>query len=142
MGGRRVQFSIYQQLPRINVKRFRGGLVFKAHRLVYHSPLGWRVIKKKKGDRAKHMLVDNGKFLHNCIVCLWYYWVYKCVMRISLLCVQVYYVYKCTMFISWIMCISVLCWKVELCVYVYYVYKLNYVYKCITFISWIMCISL
>ena len=31
-----------------NVKRFRGGLVFKAHRLVYHSTLGLRVIKKKK----------------------------------------------------------------------------------------------
>jgi len=30
------------------VNRFRGGLVFKAHRLVYHSTLGWRVIKKKK----------------------------------------------------------------------------------------------
>jgi len=31
-----------------DVKRFRGGLVFKAHRLVHHSTLGWRVIKKKK----------------------------------------------------------------------------------------------
>ena len=31
-----------------NVKRFRGGLVFKAHRLVYHSTLGLRVITKKK----------------------------------------------------------------------------------------------
>jgi len=30
------------------VKRFRGGLVFKAHRLVYHSTLGLRVIQKKK----------------------------------------------------------------------------------------------
>ena len=30
-----------------NVQRFRGGLVFKAHRLVYHSTLGLRVIKKK-----------------------------------------------------------------------------------------------
>ena len=29
-----------------NVNRFRGGLVFKAHRLVYHSTLGSRVIKK------------------------------------------------------------------------------------------------
>jgi len=29
------------------VKRFRGGLVFKAHRLLYHSTLGLRVIKKK-----------------------------------------------------------------------------------------------
>jgi len=28
------------------VQRFPGGLVFKAHRLVYHSTLGWRVIKK------------------------------------------------------------------------------------------------
>jgi len=27
-------------------------LVFKAHRLVYHSTLGWRVIKKKK--KKKH----------------------------------------------------------------------------------------
>ena len=32
----------------LNVQRFRGGLVFKAHRLVYHSTLGLRVIKKKK----------------------------------------------------------------------------------------------
>jgi len=29
-------------------KRFRGGLVFKAHRLLYHSTLGLRVIKKKR----------------------------------------------------------------------------------------------
>ena len=28
-------------------QKFRGGLEFKAHRLVYHSTLGWRVIKKK-----------------------------------------------------------------------------------------------
>ena len=35
------------------MKRFRGGLVFKAHRLVYHPTLGLRVIKqkKKKGGR-------------------------------------------------------------------------------------------
>ena len=30
------------------MKRFRGGLVFKAQRLLYHSTLGLRVIKKKK----------------------------------------------------------------------------------------------
>ena len=45
---RSVHFSISEQLFRQNVKRFRGGFVFKAHRLVYHSTLGWRVIKKKK----------------------------------------------------------------------------------------------
>ena len=32
----------------LSVKRFRGGLVFKAHRLVYHSTLGLRAIKKKR----------------------------------------------------------------------------------------------
>jgi len=30
------------------VKRFRRGLVFEAHRLLYHSTVGVRVIKKKK----------------------------------------------------------------------------------------------
>jgi hypothetical protein len=32
------------------VKKFRGGLVFKAHRLVYHSALGVSVKKKKKKE--------------------------------------------------------------------------------------------
>ena len=36
------------QRVRRNVKRFRGGLVFKAHRLLYHSTLGWRVIKRER----------------------------------------------------------------------------------------------
>ena len=35
-----------------NVKRFRGWLVFKAHRLVYYSTLGLRVIKKKTNLRS------------------------------------------------------------------------------------------
>ena len=30
------------------VQWFRGGIVFKAHRRLYHSTLGLRVIKKKK----------------------------------------------------------------------------------------------
>ena len=30
------------------MKRFRGGLVFKAQGLVYYSTLGWRAMKKKK----------------------------------------------------------------------------------------------
>jgi len=30
------------------VKRFRGGLAFEAHRLVYHPTLGWTAIKKEK----------------------------------------------------------------------------------------------
>ena len=45
---RSVQFSIQEQLLCRNVKRFRGGLVFKAHRLWYHPTLGSRIIKKKK----------------------------------------------------------------------------------------------
>jgi len=43
-----AKFSAREQLHYRNVKRFRGGLVFKAYRLVYHSTLGLRVIKKKK----------------------------------------------------------------------------------------------
>ena len=42
-----LQFSIQEQLLRRNVKWFRGRFVFKAHRLLYHSTLGLRVIKKK-----------------------------------------------------------------------------------------------
>jgi hypothetical protein len=34
-----------------NVKRFRGGLVSNAHRLAYHSTLGFGEIKKKKEGR-------------------------------------------------------------------------------------------
>ena len=36
----------------INVQRFRGGLVFQAHRRSYHSTLGLNVIKKKGEDRS------------------------------------------------------------------------------------------
>jgi len=36
------------RLESANVKRFRGGLVCKAHGRVYHSTLGLRVIKRKK----------------------------------------------------------------------------------------------
>ena len=35
-----------------NVKRSRGGLVFKAHRLLYHSTLGLRVIKSVWRSRS------------------------------------------------------------------------------------------
>ena len=38
----------FEQLLRRNVKRFRGGLVSKAHALVYHLTLGSRLMKKKK----------------------------------------------------------------------------------------------
>ena len=45
-----------------NVKWFRGGLVFKAHSLVYHSTLGWRVSKKKKKNR---WVVSSGRHLYS-----------------------------------------------------------------------------
>ena len=46
--GLRVYFSIQEQLHPKNVKRFTGGLVCEALRLVYDSTLGSRVIKRKK----------------------------------------------------------------------------------------------
>ena len=35
--------------------RFRGGLVFKAHRLLYYPTLGLRVIKKKKKPETRNL---------------------------------------------------------------------------------------
>ena len=35
------------------MQRFRGGLVFKAHRLLYHSTLGLRVMMKKKKKQCR-----------------------------------------------------------------------------------------
>ena len=40
------------------VKRFRVGLVFKALRLVHHSTLGLRVIKKMQKKSAHHYTSD------------------------------------------------------------------------------------
>ena len=42
------QYSFQFENEYKNVQRFRGGLVFKAHRLVYHSTLGLGAMKKKK----------------------------------------------------------------------------------------------
>ena len=39
--------------PARNVNRFRGGLVFKAHRLVYYSTLGLRVIKRERAPTTQ-----------------------------------------------------------------------------------------
>jgi len=56
----REQFSISEQLLRRNVKRFRGGLVFKAHRLFYPSTLGLRLITKRR--RARLLLEGLSEF--------------------------------------------------------------------------------
>ena len=39
---------IREQLLYINVQQFRGGLVFKAHRLVYNPTLGLRVVNERR----------------------------------------------------------------------------------------------
>jgi hypothetical protein len=41
------------------VQRFRGGLVFKAHRLFCHSTLGSRVTQKKKKDLFEWLGAGN-----------------------------------------------------------------------------------
>jgi len=51
-----ISLSTLHLLDR-TVQRFRGGLVFEAHRLFHHSTLGLRVIKKKKG----HVRVIRGE---------------------------------------------------------------------------------
>ena len=47
-------------LGRWRVQRFRGGLVFKAHRFFYHPTLGLRVIKKKKARNLRGGAVLGG----------------------------------------------------------------------------------
>ena len=47
-------FTVNVTLLCRNVKRFRGGLTFQAHRLVYESTLGWRVIKRKRERPSPH----------------------------------------------------------------------------------------
>jgi len=44
-----------------DTERFRGGLVFKAHRLVHHSILGWRVIQKKKRTPSRKAAPPVGR---------------------------------------------------------------------------------
>jgi len=65
---RRLMVSVCEvagfNLKRPDEMNLRPGLVFKAHRLVYHSTLGWRVIKKeeKKPGHGQDVscLVPNG----------------------------------------------------------------------------------
>ena len=69
---RSVHFSISQQLLRRNLRRFRGGLVFQANRLMYHSTLGLRVIQKKKkkipASRAIACHATRGEQIHKSII--------------------------------------------------------------------------
>ena len=45
---KRGHFSEDPRTRHLDVQWFQGGLVFQAHRAVYHSTLGSRAIKKKK----------------------------------------------------------------------------------------------
>ena len=47
------------QLLRRNVKRFRGGLVCKAHRLLYHSTLGLRVKEEEEEEAVPEPLFQR-----------------------------------------------------------------------------------
>ena len=48
-----IRMSRSCELLRRNVKRFRGGLIFKAHKLLYRSAIGLIVKKKKKKARVR-----------------------------------------------------------------------------------------
>ena len=52
-------FLILEHLLRRNVKRFRRGLVFKAHRLFNQSTLGWRVMKKIEIEEGGWVALDT-----------------------------------------------------------------------------------
>ena len=56
VGHHSTRLCAQEQLRYKTLQRFRGGLVFKAHSLVYHSTLGSRVIKKKKKTRYNQIV--------------------------------------------------------------------------------------
>ena len=57
MGSR---FRVWGTWFRVKGLGFRGGLVFKAHRWLYHSTIGSRVIKKKKVVRVQRSSLSSG----------------------------------------------------------------------------------
>ena len=50
--------------------RFRGGLVFKAHRLLHHSTLGSRAIKKKIKKRSRTSVSEASSYLRLINFCI------------------------------------------------------------------------
>jgi len=57
---RETSSQFREQLLRRNVKRYRGGLVFKARRLLYHSTLGLRVINSRhRGVNGSHPRITS-----------------------------------------------------------------------------------
>jgi hypothetical protein len=54
--------------PERHVKRLREGLVFKAHRLLYHPTLVWRVMKKKRRLSEARELCLQIRPVHLCSV--------------------------------------------------------------------------
>ena len=59
-----------------NVQKFRGALIFRANRLLYHSNLGLRVIQKKKlptTTEREFFFIDNLLIrIHFIIVMIWW----------------------------------------------------------------------
>jgi len=59
-------FTVAPVLHSMNrIQRLRGGLVSKAHRLLYHSTLGLRVIKKKKNSYDFNT-IEAGSTIQTC----------------------------------------------------------------------------
>jgi len=55
------------QLRHRNVQRFQGGLAFKAHRLLYHSTLGLRVIKKRTSAETMCLILQYSPQRSQCV---------------------------------------------------------------------------
>ena len=56
------------------MKRFRGGLVLEAHRLLYHSTLGLGVIKKREDLGRRDETVDHSRCEFEVVADLEYTW--------------------------------------------------------------------
>jgi len=62
-----LRVAISEQLLYRNMQRFRGGLVFKAHRPLYHSTLGLRLIKKRiRETEGGFLVLGRGRRARGC----------------------------------------------------------------------------
>ena len=67
-GGMHPKLMIWEQPLRSNVQRFRGGLVFKDHIILYHSTLGLGVITKQKMGRQQPHTHTRGHAIQTGVV--------------------------------------------------------------------------
>ena len=125
-----------------NVQRFQRGLVFKAHRPLYHSSLGLKVIKKKKRrwsplqglgtpalSAGRRLAVSHGKRDLLCGLGFGYMYIYIYIYIYIYTYIYMYtYIYIYTNVMWWCINTNIYLFK-YICIHIYvYMYIYIYIY--------------